>query len=99
MSMFSFIKVTIEVLTVIFYTTSGCHLCEVAETLLKPVISINELTLENIDIADSDTLVEQYGTRIPLIQLKGTEPVLGWPFDEASILQFLNQSLLDLENA
>ncbi|MCL6414729.1 glutaredoxin family protein [Aestuariirhabdus sp. Z084] len=85
-------------LTLIFYTTSGCHLCDQALELLQPVIELNALQLELIDIAQSDRLIEDYGVRIPLIQLKGSKAELGWPFDEAKALDFLNTSLEQLDH-
>lgn len=86
-------------LTVILYTTSGCHLCDMAEEIINPVIATNDLTLEKIDIADTDQLIDQYGTRIPVVAVKGLSSDLGWPFDEEGFLNFLNQSLQEIEGA
>ncbi|RRJ84634.1 glutaredoxin family protein [Aestuariirhabdus litorea] len=86
-------------LTLILYTTSGCHLCDQALALLTPIIELNQLQLRLVDIADSDAMIERYGVRIPVIQLEGTQGELGWPFDEPQALAFLNHSLQELEDA
>ena len=44
------------------------------------------MRLRLVDIADSDALMERYGTRIPVLAnaaLLGEE--IGWPFDEAAV--------------
>lgn len=83
----------------ILYTTSGCHLCEQAEELLGPVLAYwNELggeplLLQPQEISESSSLLERYGLRIPVIQLAGQQNDLGWPFDQAQALAFLQSQL------
>lgn len=68
------------------YGTTGCHLCEDAEALLKQAQSSRAITWQYIDIALDDALVEKYGTRIPvLVDAAGQE--LGWPFSLLDILR------------
>ncbi|WP_426417883.1 glutaredoxin family protein [Aestuariirhabdus sp. LZHN29] len=86
-------------LTLVLYTTSGCHLCEQALELLRPTIEVNNLQLLLVDIADSDEMIERYGIRIPVIKLEGAQGELGWPFDEMQAVEFLNRSLGELDNA
>ncbi|HLR18034.1 MAG TPA: glutaredoxin family protein [Alcanivoracaceae bacterium] len=74
-----------EAQTVLLYTTLGCHLCDEAEALLAQVMP-RGWTIEAIDIAEDDALIEQYGEIIPVVKIKQTE--LKWPF-----------SLLDLHQA
>ena len=77
--------------TVIFYTTSGCHLCEQAEQLLLMMSEKKALTWESVDIADDPALVERYGIRIPVVQRRADGTELGWPFDQEMLDQFLHQ--------
>lgn len=72
-----------------FYTTAGCHLCEQAEALLIQLIDQRQVSIEAIDIAESEALVDQYGLRIPVVKAAKTEQELGWPFsleDLASLI-------------
>ena len=67
-----------------FLSTSGCHLCEQAYEMTKYLIDNDSnvaetVTLELIDIADDEKLVEQYGIRIPVLLYSSKE--LGWPFE------------------
>jgi len=66
-----------------FYTTEGCHLCDEAKTLLQQLLAQQpeRFQVEVIDIVESDVLVEQYGTRIPVVIREGIQHDLGWPFD------------------
>lgn len=77
--------------TVYLYSTSGCHLCEIAWDILAPLISYLPLRLEEIDIAESDALIERYGVRIPVLKFSDHEEELGWPFDSAQALFFLQK--------
>ena len=76
--------------TVIFYTTSGCHLCEQALVLLNQVQQVKDIQIETVDIADSDHLIERYGIRIPVIRLEDAECELGWPFSIDALEVFLS---------
>lgn len=67
------------------YTTSACHLCELAEALLEE----NNLIAEMIEIANEDTLVLRYGERIPVLKRSDTQAELGWPFTSKDILIFM----------
>ena len=77
--------------TVYLYSTPGCHLCEIAWHILVPLVSNLPLRLEEIDIAESDQLIEQYGVRIPVLKFKDYEDELGWPFDSIQTAIFLQK--------
>lgn len=49
----------------------------------------NCFQVEVIDIVESDELVEQYGTRIPVVVKEGVQQDLGWPFDYTHLLSFV----------
>ena len=67
----------------------GCHLCEQAALLLNSPDISQGVQLEVHDIADSDSLVEKYGERIPVLLRVDTKDELGWPFDMLLLKQFL----------
>ncbi len=69
------------------YSTSHCHLCELAYSLVMEMA--NCIALEIIDIADDETLLAQYELRIPVLQRKDTKTELNWPFGEKDIQKFL----------
>ena len=66
------------------YSTTACHLCELAKALLRGA----EVSFEEVDVADSDALFERYGVRIPVLRHPdGRE--LGWPFGPEELAAFL----------
>jgi len=76
-------------ITLILYGTSGCHLCDEAQALLNGLESEYSLSIQLVDIADDESLVEDYGVRIPvLINSKNSE--LSWPFNERDLRTWLN---------
>jgi glutaredoxin len=76
-----------------FYTTDGCHLCEDAKALLQQLLAHNpeRYQIEMVDIASSDALIEQYGTRIPVIKIVGRKNDLGWPFDYSQLIAYVER--------
>ncbi|MDO3720103.1 glutaredoxin family protein [Marinobacter sp. chi1] len=73
----------------LFYTTSNCHLCEVAENLLIHTPMPKPIPVDVVDIAQSESLVEKYGTRIPVLRRNDTGAELDWPFTKDDLLTFL----------
>lgn len=70
--------------------TEGCHLCDLAEALLaraKQEGYIDGYQLR--DIAMPEQLIEQYGTRIPVVCYHSQE--LGWPFDYQQLCEFIHR--------
>ena len=63
-----------------FYTTPGCHLCEIAAYLIVQLRSVSKISLVEIDIATDERLVARYGTLIPVVRRDDTLQELGWPF-------------------
>ncbi|MEP1213412.1 MAG: glutaredoxin family protein [Marinobacter sp.] len=72
-----------------FYTTSQCHLCELAEALLVNTPMPEPIPVDAVDIAQSGQLVERYGTRIPVLRRNDTGEELDWPFTRDQVLNFL----------
>jgi hypothetical protein len=75
----------------VFFTTQGCHLCEVAEGLLVTTLNPELHQVDVIDIAYDDQLLECYGERIPLLKNEDTDEELGWPFDASQLAHFVVQ--------
>ena len=71
--------------------TPGCHLCELAERLVRRIAPSMSVKVQHVDIATNDALVEAYGMKIPV--LRTTEngvKELNWPFDEESLITWLS---------
>lgn len=66
--------------------TEHCHLCEEAENILHSA----GLAFEAIDIIDDDTLMEAYGSRIPVLRQMHTGHELNWPFNLTDVLAFIS---------
>jgi hypothetical protein len=73
----------------ILYGTNACHLCEAAEAIILPIQQTLGFRLQKVDIAEDDTLIAQYGTKIPVLYCKQTKQVLDWPFDASQLNHFL----------
>ena len=72
------------------YTTQGCHLCEKALGLLEQARAAGyDLHIREIEIADSATLMEKYGIRIPVVTRDDEARELGWPFGYEELLLFI----------
>ncbi len=70
------------------FGTLGCHLCELAEAELMPLVE-HGLLVELVDIAESEAMFEAYGLRIPVLRRVDTGEELNWPFDAAQVVNFL----------
>lgn len=68
------------------YGTQGCHLCDIAEELLKQAEVARPLQWRYVDIALEARLVERYGVRIPVLASDSGQE-LGWPFSLLDILR------------
>ncbi|MGV8836689.1 glutaredoxin family protein [Cellvibrio sp.] len=75
--------------SIYLYSTPGCHLCEMARDIVSPLLNNYSLYLEEIDIAESDELIERYGVRIPVLKSPRHIDELGWPFDTQQATDFL----------
>ncbi len=72
----------------ILYGTLGCHLCEQALEIMTPLLAGN-VEITEVDISESDDLMERYALRIPVIARVDNGREIGWPFDGQQLLQFL----------
>ncbi|GAB1259585.1 glutaredoxin family protein [Aurantivibrio plasticivorans] len=77
----------------ILYSTLGCHLCDHAKEILWPILANTKYTLSEVDIADSEQLLELYGTSIPVLEYEQSGEKLYWPFDESQVRLLLNSRI------
>ncbi len=70
------------------FGTLGCHLCEIAEAEIMPLVE-HGLLVELVDITDPADLTEAYGLRIPVLRRVDTGAELDWPFDAEQVVAFL----------
>ena len=73
----------------VFYTTTHCHLCELAEALLVNTPMDTPVPVDVVDIAQSEALTREYGLRIPVLRRNDTGAELDWPFTRDQLLAFL----------
>jgi len=74
----------------VLYGTSACHLCELAQQVIVEVAANVTMDVYLEDISESDTLVEQYGTRIPVLKEEHSGRELNWPFNHSELFAWLN---------
>jgi len=72
-------------------TTEGCHLCDLAVAVLVAGVDPNAFQIDLVDIAFEDELLDQYGTRIPVLRDSESLQELDWPFDAEALSAFLRQ--------
>jgi len=70
------------------FGTLGCHLCEIAEAEIMPLVE-RGLLVELVDITDPEDLTDAYGLRIPVLRRVDTGAELDWPFDADQVVAFL----------
>ncbi|MCU4674451.1 glutaredoxin family protein [Catenovulum sp. 2E275] len=74
----------------ILYGTEGCHLCDDAQQVLNRLGILEQVSLLDIALQDnSEDLIAQYGEKIPVLLDTPSQQTLCWPFDEASVLNWL----------
>jgi glutaredoxin len=57
----------LRILSVIFLTRPGCHLCDDARDVLAAISKDIGLRVEEIDIDTDDELVKKWGLRVPVV--------------------------------
>ena len=80
-------------INLIIYSTVGCHLCEQAIEVIQIALQGQACALDEIDIANDDNLMEQYGVRIPVLKNPINNKEIGWPFSPAEVLLLLETEL------
>lgn len=78
---------TLQTQQFILYGTVGCHLCNLAEEILK------ELNLPYLcqDIMEDDSLLAQYEIKIPVLKEPNNNLILCWPFNTADVQSYIKK--------
>ena len=58
---------------VCIYTKPGCHLCDVAKSIILSEALSDQFILEEVNIECNPELKERYATEIPVIFINGQE--------------------------
>ena len=76
-------------MNITLFTTLGCHLCDEALHMLQAIQATGfEMNIIEVEIAESETLREKYGVRIPVVGV--AEDEIGWPFAKNELRDFLS---------
>lgn len=75
---------------IVLYTTEHCSLCDAAMDLLLSLPEIRGCTLRTLDIATSDQLMVEFGSRIPVIVVGDAQ--LDAPFDAEKLRLWLQNN-------
>jgi hypothetical protein len=69
-------------------TRSGCHLCEVAEPVVRAAAAAAGVLFEIRDVDDSPADVAAYSVKVPVVLLDGREHAY-WTVDEKALRRAL----------
>lgn len=72
-----------------FYTTEGCHLCDEALAMLRPVAARRGFTVTPREIVGDAAAEAAYGEAIPVVRRADSGHELRWPFSETDLYRFL----------
>lgn len=78
-------------ISLILYSTVGCHLCELAEEQLRQAQQQFDLRWRWTEIVDSEELMERYSLRIPVVVEPVSGEEMGWPFTQPELQTWLAQ--------
>lgn len=76
----------------ILYGTSGCHLCDEAETMIITAIKSDAVIYIKKDIVEDNNLLQKYALTIPVFKCVTTQQELNWPFTDETIRRFIDVS-------
>lgn len=75
--------------TLTLYTGPHCHLCDQAKSIIYPILQESGWRLQEVNIADDESLKEIYGVRIPVIANSVGEEK-GWPFSSGQVKRLMS---------
>lgn len=78
-------------ISLILYSTAGCHLCELAEEQLREASTRFDLQWRWMEIVDSEELMGRYSLRIPVVVEPVSGAEIGWPFYQSDLQSWLAQ--------
>lgn len=70
------------------FGTQGCHLCELAASLVAAAAS-EWVAWRVVEIADDAALLDRYGQQIPVLRDESDGVELHWPFDASDVERLL----------
>lgn len=71
------------------YSTSHCHLCEQAESLLVTLSKQYDIRWMLVEITDDAELLENYGIKIPVLKRLSDQSEIVWPFTIVDVEWFI----------
>ncbi len=72
------------------FSGPDCHLCDLAEQLIKSTLVTANEDLEKTDVSKDHNLYHLYGARIPVLKRNDIHDELCWPFDQQQLIEFLS---------
>jgi hypothetical protein len=75
--------------TLTLYTGPHCHLCDQAKSIIYPILQESGWSLQEVNIADDESLKKIYGVRIPVIANSVGEEK-GWPFSSGQVKRLMS---------
>lgn len=63
----------VEPHSVVLYSRPGCHLCDRAREVILKVRRLHPFDLDEVDIERDDDLIRDYGYRVPVVTVDGSE--------------------------
>ncbi|ROH87158.1 glutaredoxin family protein [Pseudomethylobacillus aquaticus] len=73
------------------FSTSACHLCVQAETMLQTCGLSAAVDYQVIEVSEDDALLQRYGIRIPVLHDTMSTQELDWPFDSLQLHAWLTR--------
>jgi hypothetical protein len=76
----------------ILFSTDHCTFCDQALELLLSMPELAGHAVRVVDVAESDTLLETLGTRVPVLEFRpagGSPHQLDWPFTSTKVSSLL----------
>jgi len=58
---------------VVLYSREGCHLCDTAREVIAAEQRRTPFVFEEVDVGGNDDLELEYGIRVPVVEVDGTE--------------------------
>jgi hypothetical protein len=76
--------------TLILYSRPECHLCELLEAQVAPLLQ-GRAVLKHVDVGSDPELERRYGLRVPVLAVDGAE-LSGYPLDRERVERFFSQA-------
>jgi hypothetical protein len=79
-------------INLILYTTSHCHLCDQAESILKDISVLNDIVWATLEISEDSILLQRYEIKIPVIKRVDNNIEIAWPFTAPDITSLIEDN-------